>query len=342
MTGIGNAPQPPERSLTGQNLIQQVKKEPSFFSNPEFYKPFIFSALGVISAFAVGAAYAQFIADAGDIKLLVASLGIFAIISSLQIFLTKTFGNRIAAIVLQTVFMLLPLLAHNPAYLTATGVVVIFFILWGELLAYGELENGMEIRFFKVLHRFLRKFTTALALFMIIPYLPMWDAERAFIPKENFQNIYAWAGNAAKNFYPEVDFNSTFIALTRGLARVELQRNPAFRDLSDSGKETIIKQTADQIEENIGKSLGIEISPEDRTSDVFYNSILKLFADLKEKFKESFLFVWGLAIFLIIRGFGTLFYWIVMCISFILYELLLTTRFIHITGISKTHEVIDF
>ena len=330
----------PPQSITDKNLISQVKTE-SQFGRPAFYKPLVLDVLTIISALWFGFAYMKFLDDGGTLALVV-SLGIFSLISTIQIFFTKDFNRRIFIIFLQTIGILIPFHAYNITFLGVAAGLYMIFTVWGEFLAYGELENNVEIRFFKAVRPFLKKLTTALVLLMIVLYLPKWDEKRAFIPKENFRSLYSWTVDITRNFYPEIDFNSTFITLARDLAKVELQNNPAFKDLSMASQETIIQQTAEQMPASMSKSLGIEISPEDRTSDVFYDSILKLLSQLKERFKESFLVVWALVVFLIIRGFGMIFYWIVMVISFILYELLLTSGFIRIVGVPKTHEVIDF
>lgn len=330
----------PPQSITDKNLINRAKPE-SKFGQPAFYKPLILDVLTIISALWFGFIYMKFLGD-GDALSLSISLGIFSLLSTIQIFFTKDFNRRIFIIILQTICILIPFYSYNITYISVAAGIYMIFTVWGEFLAYGELENNLEIRFFKAARPFLKKLTTALVLLMIVLYLPKWDEKRAFIPKENFRSLYAWTADVVRNFYPEIDFDSTFLALTRNLAIAELQKNLAFKDLPAAGKEEALKKITDQIAANTGTSLGITISPEDRTSDVFYNSIIKLLSQLKERFKESFLIMWALAAFLIVRGIGIIFYWIVMLISFILYELLLTSGFIRIVGVAKTHEVIDF
>ncbi|MEK7507767.1 MAG: hypothetical protein AAB602_01630 [Patescibacteria group bacterium] len=330
----------PPQSITDKNLISQIKTPPKFTETP-IYKPLILDALTIFSALWFGYAYAQFLVG-GSGRALLVSLGIFSILSTIQIFFTKAFKRRILVIVLQTICVLAPFYGYAITFLAAAGGIFMFFTVWGELLAYGELENSMEIRFFKAARLSLKKLTTALVLLMIILYLPQWNEKRAFIPKENFSSLYAWTAGAARSFYPNIDFNSTVISFTRSFARSQLENDKNFTVLSDANKEAMIQQASNQIAANISSSLGATVSPEDAISDVFYNSILKLLANLKDRFKQSFLLIWALAVFLLIRGFGVIFYWIVMPISFILYELLLTSGFIRIVGISKTHEAIDF
>ncbi len=331
----------PPQSITDKNLIDKVKTQ-SRFTRPAFYKPLILDILTIISALWFGYAYMQFLGGSEGALTLVISLGIFSIFSTLQIFFTKAFNRRMFIIILQTICILIPFYGHSITYLAVAAGIYMFFTVWGELLAYGELENNIEIRFFKVARPYLKKLTTALVLLMIVLYLPQWDEKRAFIPQDSFRSLYGWAAGVTKSFYPDIDFNSTFISLTRSLARVELQKNQEFKSLTEANKETMIQDISNQIATSTSKSLGIAISAEDQTSDVFYNSIVKLFASLKDRFKESFLLVWALAAFLLIRGLGVIFYWIVMLISFILYELLLTSGWIRILGVAKTHEVIDF
>ncbi len=339
MTETDASKLPPQR-ITDKNLINQVKTPPPIVQ-PTYYKPLIIDALSLISALWLGFAYSQFLGG-GSGTVLLLSLGIFSTLSALQLFFTKAFKRRILILALQTICILIPFYGYALTFLAAAGGIFIFFTAWGELLAYGELENSLEIRFFKAARLSLKKLTTALVLLLIILYLPQWDEKRAFIPRENFKSLYGWTTDMTKNFYPDIDFNSTFTALARSFARSELKGAKEFNSLSEPDKEHMIEQSSNQIVASMGASLGVEISPGDLTMDIFYNSILKLLANLKDRFKQWFLLIWALAVFLVIRGFGVIFYWIVMFVSFILYELLLTSGFTRIIGVSKTHEVMDF
>ncbi|OGZ52628.1 MAG: hypothetical protein A3B25_00320 [Candidatus Ryanbacteria bacterium RIFCSPLOWO2_01_FULL_48_26] len=330
----------PPQVFTDKNLINQIKKSPQFIEGA-IYKPLIIDALSILSALWFGYAYSRFLVG-GSGQAFLASLGIFSILSTIQVFFTKAFRRRILVIILQTICILVPFYGYDTMFLAVAAGIYMFFVICGELLAYGELENCIEIRFFKIARTSLKKLTTALVLLMVILYLPQWDEKKAFIPREGFKSLYAWTTNIIRNFYPGIDFNSTFISFTRSFARSGLQGSKEFDDLSLVNKEVMVEQVSVQIATNISKSLDAAIFPEDSMADVFYNSILKLLANLKDRFKQSFLLIWALSVFFIIRGIGVIFYWIASLVSFILYELLLTSGFVHIVGITKTHEVIDF
>ncbi len=329
-------------TLTAQNLVKEAKKDPSRFARPEFYKPAALDALALISALWVGHAYAGFLENTRSANTLVVSLGVFAVLSTLQVFCIKSFRRRAFVIALEILCMLIPFRAYDAGFLFATAVVMLFFIAWGEVIARNEIENNMGLRFIKSARPALTKLTTALALFMIILYLPRWNQTHAFIPQEGFRNFYGGIAELAHDFYPEVTFNGSFSAFTKSLTLLEFQKNDAFNKLNPAEREKIIQQAANQIAADINKTTGLAISPAQATSDVFYAYINAYLKGLKERFGDSFVLAWALLVFLIIRGFGTIFYWATLAVAFMLYELLLASNAIHITGVSRTHEVVEF
>lgn len=330
-----------EGKIPSQNLIKQVKVESSV-GRPSFYKPFVFDVLTVASALFLSYTYRQYLNDKSWVAILLAALVIFAIFSALQVFLTKNLKRRFFVIFLEAVALFGFFYDYNIRLLAVGAGTALGFIFWGEFLGHSELENGLEIKFFKVVKPVLGKTITAVALMFVVIYMPRWSRGETLISKSNFEGVFDWTAGLANNFYPEVDFSSSFGKLSESLARLELQGNAAFKNLPTTNKELAVKKAAEQVMSNLGKNLGLTVSQEESVSGVFYKFVVKFLNEWRNRLSDWFIIGWAFGVFLIIRGLGTIFYWIVAILSLICYQILLSTGFMHIMGETRTHEVVEY
>src|SRR6266481_5056533 len=81
-----------------ENLLNPVKIEKS----AGFYKSVIVDALSVFSAGFFGYAYYRYLTG-GSVWLLFGMLALFAVLSALQVFLSKSNGRRLFVILLETI-----------------------------------------------------------------------------------------------------------------------------------------------------------------------------------------------------------------------------------------------
>jgi len=327
--------------IQSPNLISQVKPE-ALVRQPGVYKPIIFDALSVCLAYVSGWAYSGYLSGSISVAILVGVLGLFAVLSALQVFFAKSLTRRFGILILETVVMLFPFYQYDLRILGAAAGVMIVWRFWGEMIGRGELENGLEIKFFKAANPALKKLTTAIVAAFLILYLPQLSRENIFISKINFQNFFDWTAGAVKNFYPEINFNSSFNKMAEDIARLELQGNIAFNSLSPQNREPVVKQVAAQIAEGLEKSIGQKISPDESVSKVFYDFLIETLTRWKDRLQNWFLFGWAIAVFAVIRGFGFIFYRLVGLVAFLLYQILLSFGFIYVGAESRTHEVIGF
>lgn len=226
----------------------------------------------------------------------------------------------------------------NLELLLAAAAVMLVFLSWGGIAMRSELENGLEIRFFKSIKPFLKKLTTGIIIAFILLYVPTWSPDNIFVSRDNFKGFFDWASGVVGGFYPDIKLNSTFAELAKGVANLQLKNNDTFQSLPPQAKETILQQTTDEVSAALGKSLGITINPQGPVSDAFYDFIIKFLTDWQVRYGNFFIVGWGIALFLTLRGFGTIFYWLAGFLSFVFYQILLASGVIHIQGETRTHE----
>lgn len=328
--------------ITPQNLIRQVSSESPRF-RPGFYKQIVLDVLTVASAAGVGYVYSGFLGGRSSLAMLLAAVAVFAAFSVIQLFLLKNFGRRVGILFLEVIALFVQFYGKMDLRLIGIAAVVMFvFLIWGEILGKREIENSIEVRFFKSARPVFSKLTTAMILAFIVLYIPRVGPDNIFISRGSFQGFFDWAAGLVGNFYPEIRLNSTFGELAEGVAKMQLEKEERFRELSPAAKEAILKQTAEQVSHKLSQSLGIEIKPDEQVSETFYNFIVNFLSNLASRYGNLFLVGWGVVVFFLLRGLGTIFYWIAGLFIFIIYQILLASNFIYITGETRTKEVVEW
>ncbi len=325
--------------ITPLNLIKQVSPESSR-RQTGFYKQIILEVLTVISAVGLGYFYSGLLAGKFGLAAVMGALATFTVLSTLHSFFARDFMRRSMVVVLSVLGVIFFFWGPNLEILLAAAAVMLVFLSWGGIAMRSELENSLEIRFFKATKPFLKKLTTGIIITFILLYIPLWSPNNIFVSRDNFKGFFDWASGVVSGFYPELKFNSTFSDLVSGVANLQLKNNAAFQELTAKDKETMLQQTTQGVSAGLSKSLGITINPQGPVSDAFYDFIIKFLTDWQVRYGNFFVVGWGIVIFLTIRGLGTLFYWLAGFLAFIFYQILLASGIIHIQGETMTHESI--
>ncbi|RJP45599.1 hypothetical protein C4587_00670 [Candidatus Parcubacteria bacterium] len=326
---------------TNQNLIRQVSAEEAA-RPPGFYKSFALDVLSVAAALAAGYGYREFIGGGAPLVIFLVALGVFFCLSVFEILLIKSSERRLFVLLLAVLALVLPFWENSLSYLLGAGLVLAFFFLFGEMISRRELANGLEFRFMKAFKPALSKYTTGVIIALLILYIPYWSPGRMFISESVFQGLFASMADGVRRFYPELILNSTFGDLAGSLAGLQLKGSSVFTELNPVVQDQVLKQTSQQIVASARKALNVEINEDDSASSVFYELALVTLNRLHERFGGWFLAGWAVVAFFIVRGFGTIFYWIVSVFSFLVYQFLLAINFVKLGAESRTHEVVEF
>jgi hypothetical protein len=330
-----------EPKIPPQNLIKQV--EPYIpMRRASAWQPWLMDVLAVASALSVSYVYKRFLDGTLDYSWLIAAATVFAVLSILQVLFTRSLRHRAGVVLFEVVALLGMFYKDDPRFLGIAGALSFLFLFWGDAMGHAELEETLEISFFRVARPPLKKITTALLLFFIVIYLPQLNDTNTFISEANFQMLYNWGANYIAGFYPEVNFSTSFGKFSEGIARMELKNSPAFQNLSPTEEESAVQQTGTDLVKSVGKSFDMTLTGNELASDVIYNLILKLLNNWRIRAGSLFAFGWAIVVFLILRGLGVIFYLFVGVVSFLVYQVLLASNFVHIIGETRTHEVIEY
>lgn len=323
------------------NFASQVKPE-VINRPPGFYKAIALDVFAVAAAVALSFSYRLYLDGGLNITILVLSIFPFALLSLFETLFTKGFWRRFTVITLE-VFALASFFYDQPRNFLLSVVAGAFvFLIWGEIESRRELRNSLDIRFFRVARLHLKKFSTALALVLVLLYLPRFDSATPLVSQPTFDGFFGAAARAVGKIYPEINFNASVGEFAESIARLQLGVDSKFKILPPVDQENTIQFFADQIITSFKKNLGIEIGASKPLNNLFYDFTTTVLGDWQKKSAGGFIIGWAIGVFLIIRGFGTLFYWLTGLIGFFLFHFMIAANIATVLYESHNKEVAEF
>ncbi|MEK7193625.1 MAG: hypothetical protein AAB652_02445 [Patescibacteria group bacterium] len=324
-----------------QNLVRQ-ESSAKITRPPGFYKSMVFDALIILSALLFGYAYRGYVDGTVGYLWAFAALSVFSVMNLLGVFFTKWFSRRFFVLVFEVAAIIVFFYDLPTNLLSLAAGVTIIFLFLGELNARQEIHNSLNIRFLKISIGHLSKFTTGMALLLVILYYPHLDAQQAYVPRPAFDAFYSWATGITNQFYSEVKLSESFRTLVESIQWIQGRSIEEFRKLRPAEQESTVANAADVLIDNVSKSVGVAIDADRAAKDVFYDIVSSFLNNWKEKFGSNFFIAWVVTVFFVIRGLGTIFYWLIGMVSLFFYQLLISFGFIHVFGESRSKETIDY
>lgn len=290
----------------------------------------------------MGMFFRKFLAGDGNLYLTVIAAAVFIAISSLNTLLKKDFFHRGVVIVLESLVFTLIFWGLPVWVLLSTFLVVLVMSLWGAVSGRAEMDNSLEVKFFRITHKPLGRTITALSVVAILLYVPNWQDKANFISEKAFDSMFATSKNVVGRLYPEFNFNSDMNALAESLAQTKLNENSQYQLLPPAVKAEVAKKTSSEVVKSLGQNLGLELTGTEDIATVLYKYILKLLESWRTKLGGAFLVIWGITVFLFIRGIGTFVGYFVAFFAYVIYHVLLSSGFIKIESELQAKEVVDF
>jgi hypothetical protein len=324
-----------------RNLLSQVPKK-RFQISPAVVKSFALDLVSLVSVFVMGLFFRKFLAGEGNLYLTVIAAAVFIAISSLNTLLKKDFIHRSVVVVLEALVFSVMFWGLPFWVLLSTFLVVLIMSLWGAVSGRAEMENSLEVKFFRVTQKPLSRTITALSIVAILLYVPKWQDKADFISEKAFDSMFSTSKNVAGRLYPEFNFNSDMNALAESLAQTKLNENSQYQLLPPAVKAEVAKKTSSEVVKSLGENLGLQLTGTEDIATVLYKYILRLLESWRTKLGGAFLVLWGITVFLFIRGIGTFVGYFVAFFAYVIYHILLSADFIKIESELQAKEVVDF
>lgn len=320
--------------------------------NPSFWHSFTIDALALVSAILLGYFFQLYVSGQKIILLnvvpsiwvLVATVSVFFLASLFQVVLIKDAGRRIPIQIVQVLALGFFLYNESAQWLAAESIALVL-ILVGSWRVRSELNNTLTIRFFRLANIYYGRLVLALALLAAIFYFPYWQTHKSIVPEPALDGVITWSLGLANTFSPDLDLTSksTFSEVTNALAIAQVAKTPGVDQLTQAEKQRVIDQTSLTIADQLRGQLG-EITPNDDESlrSFISRMINSKVSELQERFKQWFFVGWVIIALFIFFSFGRIFSVAMSAVAFVIFQILLASRFVNLYSGTVTKETLDF
>jgi len=319
---------PNQLRTPNQNLLEQASPERSVRPRA-FYALIVLEVMAVALAFVCAFFYRNYLLGSALLIMPVAWGSLFAIVVIV-----------LEALALGAPFLFFP--GVTLSYLIPSLVVVFAVIAWGERESRQELENGMKIKFFRVVKPMLGRTLTAGIVFAILLYVPQWEQKKEFVSQSYFDEIFSWSMSVVKKTYPNIEPDSSLMIAAKGIAEKELMDKPMFAALDPAIRAREISLAAEEVLKNLTARIPLEVKPDEKINDIAYRFVANTLRDWYEKTGKAFLIGLGVLMFFVIRGVSMILYIPLSALAFLFYQTLFAMRIIHVSGESQLKEVIEY
>lgn len=300
-----------------------------------------FDAVAVVLAGIIGYSCLLYLSGGVNFVLFVVLAALFLLASFFSFLLAWDPRRRAVVALLQALAFLGFFYAVNPSALAAAFLILVVFYFMGSRESRLLAENSVKFHLRPVARAYMKKLFLGLAIAVIILYLPQGSSGNVFISRERFQQWYNGTAELVQRFYSGIDLDSSVGAFTEDIVRRQVSFDPQFQALPADQREEAIRQGARELVSSTARDIGFVLTPEMPLAEAFYKYLMERFVDFQEQFGQSFLVVWGVALFAIVWSLGTIFIWLVIGAAFIIYELLAALNIVRVVGETRTKEIVE-
>ncbi len=306
-------------------------------------KVVIVGAFGVLSAVAFGFFLNLFIGGNSGAG---AAAGFFGI-GFLAVFLLQTLflkSEKITNLILLLESLGMSVFFFNRISLAILSAwILLLLFLWNASRSgRQELDNRLKISFFQIDKQTTYKAITALSIFISIVYASANGFSQTGISEKGLEAFLKPAEPFIQKLsISNFSFNMTVYQLADSIITEQAAKQLGVQPnaVPASLKNDAINQTLAGLKDK-ALGYGISFKNNDTVLKIIQNYIAKQLEKIPEQARAVIPFLFGLLVFLTIKGFGLIIRWLVAIPAYIIYELCLTAGFSRLALESRTREII--
>jgi hypothetical protein len=313
-----------------------------------FWQSIILDVFAIAAAGVTGFIYRRYTLDLTGYVPVSLAVALFLLLATFSVLLGKGGLRRVGVALLWSIAAVGSFYDSSLTAVATAGILFFVFSLWGVLRARRRLEDSLKIRFFRTARLFMSKTATGVVILFIALYLPQLQAGAIPLTEETFsaffRNTVKTVNAASTNFFraPLAVATSTFEEFMRSVIRLQVRSNPDYALLSEGDREAQVTAAAQELVSRIRDRVGVDVAPNESASTALYALFANEVAKRQTQFGAGFFAVWSLLAFFFIRAVATVFYTLLIFVAWLLFELLLAFRVIHIFNETRTQEVIEY
>ena len=299
---------------------------------------------GALSALALSYAARQYFYEITSLTQLwffAAAAAVFLVAVFLQCVFIKDF-SWLGMVIFVEVSALASFFVFEVLRFVFAGCIAAFaFMLWTSWNTRRYLSNSIKISIMATGAIFYPKAVTALCIFLAAAYVSSFEFGGALLSRDLFVKILLPADPIVTYYYPGVSISDTFSDAARKIAEKNLAEDTRFDILGQEEKERVIADAVQNFKNNIMARYGsFELDENKKVVDIAYTVFTNYIRGVPQEKKFSVAALFGLAVFLILRSFGTPFYWIVNLIAVVWYETLVALGFAFVSSETRSKEIV--
>jgi len=296
-------------------------------------KIIVLAFFGVVFSFASGFFLQVFMVNGGGNNLLLSflsGLGFMAVFL-LCVFFIKTGWIVNLAIFIQSLAFFVLFYDRLSAMVGIGAVLGFLFFISGIYAGRSELENSLEIKFWKIGKKVLPKAIAGIAIFAGVVCASFIDvgSKEFFIPRGAFNAVVSPMADSGllEKIAPGFDFSGSTEEMIRNIAMRKIENNPQLKILPDSIKEELAGKAVQEVKNQTAGIAGTDLNFQGKLSDTMYDFLAVKFYSLPESILNSTPIIVAIFIFLAIISFVWPIRLIAAFVSFLLYETFLALGF---------------
>lgn len=311
-------------------------------------KIIILAFFGVVFSFASGFFLQVFMVSGGGNNLLLSSLAAlgFMAVFLLCVFFIKT-GWIINLVILAQSLGFFALFYDRFSVMVSIGAVLGFlFFISGIYTGRSEIENALEIKFWKIAKKVSPKAIAGIAIFAGVVCASFIDVggKDFFISRNAFNAIVSPVTDSGllEKIVPGFNLTGSTEETIRSIAMREIENNPQLKLLPASIKEELLGKAVQEVKIQTTGMAGTQLNFQGKLSDTMYDFLAVKFYSLPESILNSTPVLVAVFIFLTIISLVWPIRLTVTFVSFLLYETLLALGFgaIILEGRSKENVIL--
>lgn len=298
---------------------------------------FVGAGLGVLSSYFISA----FNAAPSFGTLLTATIGLSALltVTVFQSLLLKSFQLFLWVTLAEVTGLLAFFYTALTPWVVFGAIALVGYCISGFLRGRLDLTDHLTIHFGRFSKIIMGSQIAGLALFLAFFYVGIYRTNGISFPA--FQFVTAGSAPILERFVPDYTSEVQVDRFFSEFARQQLKSNPQFVLLLAADQEQVVAQTGYQLRSQIVQATKTTVQP----AETFEHYMYRVLLHYSEAFGSQQLqilpiFIILLLIYSVIRGVMFLFKWPIIFVSYLVYRLLLSTRFVYVTTEPRSKEII--
>lgn len=293
----------------------------------------------VSSAVIFAALFSYFLIRFNFVYSLIAII-LFLVVFALQAFFIKDWGVILFAVFFEVFAIAVPFYQSFSLLLAGLFFLFSFFLFFAVLSGRRELQNALNVPFFKVAKSVLIGSIVAVILLVSSIFI-FGGIGSELATEENFQAaldpvIAPVMWSVIPNSSPEMSLKS----IISGFVKKQLQDTDQFKVLSESAKNDYLNKVVEEEAKAIQRSLTVPLNFNKSISQNIYTVAFTLVNSKKPQEKDYFGLLVLVTIWLTVGSIASIFYIPVAIMTYIVYEILLAVEFAVVQYETRSREII--